>query len=80
MNRTGKDPEWTVINVGSHKVLIQECFCGVAIETDQGLFGIAQRDGGIEILLDGNLVWSSVDALEWKDPGAEISEDLQEAP
>ena len=56
---TGKDPEWTEINVGSHDVLIQNCFCGIGIETDQGLFGIAQRDGVIEILFDGKLILNS---------------------
>ena len=38
-------------------------YCGVSIETDQGRFGISQRDAGIEILLNGKLVWSSTDAL-----------------
>ena len=32
---------------------------GVGIHTDQGFFGIAQRDSGIEVLLDGKMVWSS---------------------
>ncbi len=56
---TQGDPEWTEINVGSHEILIQECYTGIGIETDQGLFGIAQRDNGIEVILDGKLVWSS---------------------
>lgn len=58
---TGHDPDWTVINVGSHEVLIQDCFTGVGLETDQGLFGIANRDDGIEVMLDGKLVWSSME-------------------
>jgi hypothetical protein len=53
---TGHDPEWTEINVGSHEVLIQEAFVGVGIETDWGLFGIASRDGVIEVMFDGKLV------------------------
>ena len=56
---TGKDPEWTEINVGSHDVLIQNCFCGISIETEQGLFGIAQRDDVIEILFDGKIILNS---------------------
>jgi hypothetical protein len=53
---TGHDSEWTEINVGSHEVLIQEAFVGVGIETDWGLFGIAARDGVIEVMFDGKLV------------------------
>lgn len=34
-------------------------FSGVGVQTDQGLFGICKRDDGIEVLLDGDLVWSS---------------------
>jgi hypothetical protein len=49
------------MNIGYHEVLIQECFTGIAMETDQGLFGIAMRDDGIEVLLDGKLVWSSME-------------------
>lgn len=61
---TGRDPEWTEMNVGSHQVLIQEAFCGIGIETDCGLFGIAARDGVIEIQFDGKLV---IDADEMKE-------------
>lgn len=60
---TVKDPSWTTIDTTWHAVLIQECFTGIGIETDQGFFGVAQRDEGIEILHDGKLVWSSTDAL-----------------
>jgi len=47
------------IDVSAEPVLLRDVFCGIGIETDQGCFGIAQRDGGIEVLLDGKLVWSS---------------------
>jgi hypothetical protein len=61
---TGHDPEWTEINVGSHEVVIQDAFVGVGIETDLGLFGISARDAGIEVILDGKLVWCSSELLE----------------
>ena len=40
-------------------VRVRDVFSGVGIETDQGRFGIAQLDGGIEVMLNGELVWSS---------------------
>lgn len=47
------------IDVAAEPVILRDVFCGIGIETDQGHFGIAQRDGGIEVMLDGVLVWSS---------------------
>ena len=41
------------------ELILSEVFNGIGIKTDQGRFGIAQRDGGIEIVKDGKLVWSS---------------------
>ena len=38
---------------------LRDVYNGLSIQTDQGTFGIAQRDGGIEVLLDGKLVWAS---------------------
>jgi hypothetical protein len=43
---------------------LSEVYGGVGIRTDQGLFGIAQRDAGIEVMLDGKVVWSSSDLAE----------------
>lgn len=45
-------------------VVLSEVYSGVGIAIDQGLFGIAQRDGGIKILLNGKLVWSSTTDLQ----------------
>ena len=60
--------EETEIAVGvMHNVTIRECYLGIAIETDQGTFGIAQRDNGIEVLLNRKLVWTSMD-LEKQNP------------
>lgn len=47
------------INLGDNEVVLSEVFSGVGIATDMGLFGIAQRDGGIEVMLDGKTVWTS---------------------
>lgn len=44
-----------------HEVRIEECYLGIAMETDQGVFGISQRDDGIEVMLNGQLVWSSME-------------------
>jgi len=41
------------------EVTIKECFSGIGIESPMGMFGIALRDGGIEVILDGKLVWTS---------------------
>ena len=49
------------INAGGRDVILTDVFNGVGIKTDQGLFGIAQRDGGIEVQLDGKHVWSSTE-------------------
>lgn len=71
---TGKDPEWTEIDVTSHEVIVQQCYTGIGIETDLGLFGIAQRDGVLEIQFNGKLVIDademkrSIDAAEVTDP------------
>ena len=40
-------------------VMLADVFSGVGIQTDDGLYGIAQRDGGIEVTLNGKYVWSN---------------------
>lgn len=45
---------------------LRDVYNGLSIQTDQGTFGITQRDGGIEVLLDGKLVWSSM-SMEGED-------------
>jgi hypothetical protein len=49
-----------VIDVQGETVTLHEVFNGVGVETDQGRFEIAQRDGGIEVLLNGDIVFASV--------------------
>lgn len=50
------------IRVSKHGgIEFEDVFNGIGIVTDQGYFGIAQRDSGIEVLLDGRLVFSSVE-------------------
>jgi len=56
----------TVVDPGVADVTLQKVYNGVGIETDQGLFGIAQRDGGIEVMLNGKLVFSSSSLEEHK--------------
>lgn len=53
----------TTIDPGVGQVELQEVFNGIGMPTDQGYFGIAMRDDGIEVLLDGKLVWSSTTEL-----------------
>jgi len=43
----------------SNEVTLFQVFSGVGIQTDMGLFGIAQRDAGIEVMLEGKTVWTS---------------------
>lgn len=52
----------TTLTIGiMHEVRITECYLGIAIDTDQGVFGIAQRDEGIEVMLNGKFAWTSMD-------------------
>jgi hypothetical protein len=51
--------EWAKDGSGSQDVTLSEVYSGIGIETDMGLFGIAQRDGGIEVMLEGQTVWTS---------------------
>jgi len=48
------------LGISLDELNLHKVYNGLSIETDQGTFGIAQRDNGIEILLDGKLVWSSM--------------------
>lgn len=45
-----------VIETNSADVVCTEAFCGLGIKTEAGFFGIAQRDGIIEILFNGDLI------------------------
>lgn len=54
----------TVIDTGLNDITVEDCFLGIGMETDQGLFGIAMRDDGIEVMLNGNLVWSSMSLVQ----------------
>ena len=40
-------------------VYLSEVYSGVGIRTSMGVFGIAQRDDGIEVMLEGKTVWTS---------------------
>lgn len=44
-------------------VVLSGVYCGVGVETDQGEYWISQRDGGIVVMLRGQIVWSSSDSV-----------------
>jgi len=44
---------------GALGIVLSEVYSGVGVSTPMGLFGIAQRDDGIEVMLDGKTVWTS---------------------
>jgi hypothetical protein len=44
---------------GTPEIVLSEVFSGIGIETAMGHFGIAQRDDGIEVMLNGKTVWTS---------------------
>jgi hypothetical protein len=49
------------IRVSKHGgIEFEDVFNGIGIVTDQGYFGIAQRDSGIEVLLNGEPVFQSI--------------------
>jgi hypothetical protein len=57
------------INVENNEIVISEAYNGIGIKTEMGHFGIAQRDGGIEVMLDGKTVWTSLEierTKRWK--------------
>jgi hypothetical protein len=51
------------IDTHGRDVQLVDVFTGVLIDTDQGAFGICQRDSGLEILLDGKVILSTTEAL-----------------
>jgi len=47
------------IDTGARDVTCREVYCGIGIETESGYFGIAERDGVIEIMYNGNIILDS---------------------
>lgn len=48
------------INVSENgSIVLSDVFNAVIIATDEGEFGVAQRDGGIEVMHKGIMVYSS---------------------
>ena len=45
----------------TQEVNLSEVYNGIGIETEQGVFGFAQKDGGIEIVLNGEQIWNSTE-------------------
>ena len=55
----------STIDVGSMKeVTLRDVFLGVGFDTDDGRYGVAMRDGGIEVMLNEKLVWSSSESSD----------------
>jgi hypothetical protein len=44
---------------GSPEITVSDVYSGFGVMTNVGVFGVAQRDGGIEIMFGGKSVWSS---------------------
>jgi len=60
--KIGKEHPVTVDTVGE-RVELEEVYCGLGIQTEQGHFSVCQRDHGIHVLLDGYIVFASCDNL-----------------
>jgi len=45
------------IQIVDGEIVLSEVYNGIGIQTDMGLFGVAQRNGGIEVRLNGETVW-----------------------
>lgn len=59
-------------------IVLSEVYNGIGVKTEAGTFGIAERDGGIEITLKGKLVYGHYpygvyvpDALDTREKKAE---------
>lgn len=50
------DKQKIEIDVGAAEVEASKVYCGIGIDTDWGYFGIAERDGVIEIMFHGTLI------------------------
>jgi hypothetical protein len=47
------------VDIGPAEVTCSQVYSGIGIQTDSGLFGIAERDGVIEILHNGDILLDS---------------------
>ncbi|KKN98500.1 hypothetical protein LCGC14_0146110 [marine sediment metagenome] len=52
------------LKIENNELILGDVFNAIGIETDQGTFGVAQRDGGIEIVLNGETVFVSSDNVK----------------
>jgi len=59
------------------EIWLTDVFNAICIKTDQGAFGIAMRDCGIEVVLDGKMVFQSHDVLPCKSCAA-VAGDCEE--
>lgn len=52
----------------TNDIEVAEVYNPIVISTPSGRFGVAQRDGGIEVWKEGRLVWSSEHPEDLKEP------------
>jgi len=45
----------------TQNVLLSRVYDVVGVETRQGTFGVCEREGGLEVTLRGQIIWSSTD-------------------
>ena len=55
--KAGETDYEATLDVGVMGVELEGVYNGVGIQCDDGYFGIAQRDGGIEVMIDGKGVF-----------------------
>jgi hypothetical protein len=69
------------IQIVDGEIVLSEVYNGIGIQTDMGLFGIAQRDGGIEVMLNGKPAWTSheLSAHNFHDAAARSLHNLHDA-
>lgn len=53
------DEEKVNLDVGAANVICGNVYCGIGIKTNFGYFGIAERDGVIEVVFNGKLIIDS---------------------
>jgi hypothetical protein len=46
------------VNLEEGGIILSEVYNGIGIRTEVGLFGVAERDGGIEIMLNGKFLFA----------------------
>ena len=78
MKLGGHEPKQTA-EFGCLGLEVEHPYNGIGVLVEQGHFGICERDGGIEILKDGKLFWSSIHGYYTDEhPGGTLNAEKQE--